>query len=274
MIGSRPLTALLLVPLALTGCSAKQRVRTETTLADIMISDQQSQQIGLQVREDLDKQGVRYIKDPEVLAYVDGIAARIFPLARKDRPGVDFSVKVIDDPNTVNAFATPGGYLYLYSGLLLAADNEAEVAGVLAHEAGHVVGRHVERQMVSSYGLQAIASMAIGSNPSLAQEIAASIASTGLMRAHGRSEEIEADEYGARYSARAGYDPHAMITFFGKLGAMEQKTPGMLGWLRTHPTSRARIDNLKGYIADHHLHGTELDAARHQQIRRRLSQGG
>jgi len=274
MTGARRLAVLSLLPLSLAACSSVQRVRTETALANVLISDQQSQQIGLQVREDLDKQGVRYVKDPEVIGYVDGIAARIFPLARRDRPGVDFTVRVIDDPKTVNAFATPGGYLYLYSGLLLAADNEAEVAGVLAHEAGHVVGRHVERQMVNAYGLQALASMAIGSNPSLAQEIAAGIASTGLMRAHGRSEEIEADEYGARYAARAGYDPHAMITFFKKLGAMEQQTPGLLGWLRTHPTSRARIDNLRGYIDDHHLRGTELDATRHQQIKRRLQSDG
>jgi len=273
MSGTRVAAALLIAPLALAGCSAKQRVRTESALAQVLISDQQSREIGKAVREDLDQQNVRYVSDPQVIAYVDGIASRIFPLASKDRPGVEFSVRVIDDPDTVNAFATPGGYLYLYTGLLIAADNEAEVAGVLAHEAGHVVGRHVERQMVNAYGLQAVMALALGNNPSLGKELAAGIAATGLMRAHGRSEEIEADEYGARYAARAGYDPRAMITFFRKLGALEQGA-GTPGWLRTHPTSRARIDNLNGYIRDRKLHGADLDAARHEQIRRRLRQGG
>lgn len=253
------------------GCSTEQRVRTETALAKTLISDQQSNQIGLSVKQELDQQGVKYVKDAQVVSYVEQTAAPILRYARRDRPGIDFKVFVIDDPKQVNAFATPGGYLYVYTGLLLAADNQAEVAGVMGHEAGHVVGRHVERAMVNAYGLSAMASMALGENPGQVKELAAGLAATGVMRAHGRSEEIEADEYGARYTSKSGYDPRAMITFFEKLAAGEQRSPGIMAWLRTHPTSEARIDNLRSYIKDRRLRGTVQGVEAHRAVKRRLS---
>ena len=264
-------STLLLVILAGSACSTQQRVRTETALAQALISDEQSQQIGEQVHAELDANGVRYTSDGTVQGYVSDISARIFSLAKRDRGGTDYHVHVIEDPKAVNAFATPGGHIYVYTGLLLKADNEAEVAGVLAHEAGHIVGRHVERAMVNAYGLQALASLALGNNPSLTQELAASIAATGVMRAHGRGEETEADEYGARYASRAGYDPHAMITFFEKLAAGESRSPGLLAWLRTHPMAQDRIDHLKRYIRDNGLTGATRNEARHQEIKKRLT---
>src|SRR5512134_925424 len=182
--------SLILPVLAGAGCSAKQRVNAETSLARALISDQQSEQIGQQVHAELAAKGVRYVNDRRVTGYVERVAGKIFDLARRDRPGVNFHVHVIDDAKTVNAFAAPGGHVYLYSGLLLAADNEAEVAGVLAHELGHVAGRHVERAMVNAYGMQSLAALALGKNPGLAQQLAASVVSTGILRAHSRSEEI------------------------------------------------------------------------------------
>ena len=264
------LSTLLVMILAGSACSTQQRVRTEAALAQALISDEQSQQIGQQVHAELDASGVRYTRDSTVQGYVSDISARIFSLAKRDRGGTDYHVHVIEDPKAVNAFATPGGHIYVYTGLLIKADNEAEVAGVLAHEAGHVVGRHVERAMVNAYGLQALASLALGNNPSLTKQLAASIAATGVMRAHGRSEETEADEYGARYASRAGYDPHAMITFFQKLAAGESRSPGVLAWLRTHPMAGDRIDHLKRYIRDNGLTGSILNEAEHQQIKMRL----
>lgn len=257
-------------PLAALSCSTPQRVHAETTLAKAFVSDEQSNQIGDQVHADLNDSGVRYLEDPYVRAYVEEIGARIFSLAGKDRPGVNFHVHVIDDPKTVNAFATPGGHTYVYSGLLLEADNEAEVAGVMAHEAGHVVGRHVERAIVSSYGLQALAAAALGDNPAPAKELAAGLAGTGIMRAHTRSEETEADEYGARYISKLGYDPHAMITFFTKLEATEGRTPRVMRWLSTHPLTPDRISHIRQYIQDNHLRGTNLGEARHHAVQERL----
>ncbi len=260
--------AALLIVVA--GCSAQQRVQTETALAQALISDQQSAQIGEQVHAQLQSQGVHYVSDPEVTRYVEGVAGRIFDLARRDRPGVDFHVHVIDDSKTVNAFATPGGHVYVYSGLLLLAENEAEMAGVLAHESGHIVGRHIERAMVNSYGLQALAAVALGNDPSAAKQIAAGLVGTGVMRAHSRSEETEADEYGARYASRLDYDPNAMITFFQKLQAKESSGPSALAWLNTHPLTADRISHLTDYIRQNNLHGSVLAAERHRAIRAKL----
>ncbi len=264
------LTILSVATLAESACSTQQRVQAETTLAQAIVSDEQSRQIGEQVHAELDAKGVRYATDGTINGYVSNISGGIFSIAKSDRPGMDYHVHVIEDPKTVNAFATPGGHIYVYTGLLVAAENEAEVAGVLAHETGHIVGRHIERAMVNAYGLQALASMALGKNPSLTQELATSIAATGFLRAHGRSEEIEADEYGARYASRTRYDPRAMITFFEKLGAGEARAPAGLAWLRTHPMAQDRIDILRRYIRENGLTGTVLNEARHQQIRRRL----
>jgi predicted Zn-dependent protease len=267
----RFLFTIMLVPL-LAGCTPMQRVSTETSLAKMLVSDQQMEQIGEQVHAELQSQGVRYVKNTAVTGYVEGIAGRLFGLARGDRDGVNYHVHVIDDPKMVNAFATPGGHIYVYSGLLLAADNEAEVAGVLAHETGHVAGRHVERAMVNSYGVQTLASLALGQNPSMAKELAATVLGTGLLRAHSRSEETEADEYGARYISRLSYDPQAMITFFQKLQAKESGASGGMAWLRTHPVTGDRIAHLREYIGSQRLGGSVLGRERHLAVEQKLAQ--
>src|SRR4051812_32249869 len=131
------------------GC-ATMGTNAEKVAAEQLISIDQENQLGLQVKNELEqKQNIRYITDPTVGNYVTGVANKVIAFGKKDRPEVQWQVHVIDDAKTVNAFATPGGYLYVYSGLLLAADNEAELAGVMAHETGHVVARHSARSMVA-----------------------------------------------------------------------------------------------------------------------------
>src|SRR5215468_1110353 len=222
MIGIRSRLFLVIVVLALAHCSSQQRIEAETLAAKTFISDEDENQLGLQVKQELEQQqDVRYIKDPAITDYVRGVGERIFQFASKERPNLNWQLQVIDDPKTVNAFATPGAYVYVYSGLLIAADNEAELAGVLAHESGHVVARHSARNMIDAYGLEAVTALALGKNPSLLTAVATSIAAKGSLLAHSRSDENEADEYGARYSSMAGYDPHGLVTFFQKLQAKE-----------------------------------------------------
>lgn len=253
-----------------TGCAA-QRISAEKAVANVLISDEQEEQLGKQVKQELEqKEKIQYVQDPAILEYVNQIATPILRAANRDRKGVKWKINVINDPKTVNAFATPGGYLYVYTGLLLAADNEAEVAGVLAHEAGHVVGRHSARAMVNAYGLQAITQIALGENPGTAAQIAAQLVGGGAMLAHGRSEETEADEYGATYASAARYDPKGLITFFQKLQKMQGDVPGVLKWLSTHPTNADRIRYLEQYIAKNGLQGTELGADRLAPIKQKL----
>ncbi|MGH9866667.1 MAG: M48 family metallopeptidase [Candidatus Polarisedimenticolia bacterium] len=253
------------------GCTSQHRVSAETSVAKALISDEQSEEIGRQVHAELEQQGISFTDDPVVQDYVDNIGGRILYHAEKDRPDIHYHIHVIDDLKTVNAFATPGGHIYVFTGLINAAANEAEVAGVIAHEAGHVVGRHVERQIVNAYGLQALSALALGNDPSTIKQLSVTLAGTGLLRAHSRSEEIEADEYGARYMAAAGYDPQALISFFRTLEKQSQGSPPrVLAWLQTHPTEARRIDNLEEYIKENDLVGARLGDARHQEIKRRL----
>jgi predicted Zn-dependent protease len=253
-----------------TGCAA-QRIRAEKAVADVLISDEQEEQIGRQVKQELEqKEKIQYVQDPAVLEYVNRISTPILQAANRDRKGVKWKINVINDPKTVNAFATPGGYLYVYTGLLLAAENEAEVAGVMAHEAGHVVGRHSARAMVNAYGLQAVTQLALGKNPGTGAQIAAALVGGGAMLAHGRSEETEADEYGARYASGANYDPRSLISFFQKLQQRSGDTPGVLKWLSTHPTHSDRISHLEQFISRNGLRGSELGADRLAAIKQKL----
>ncbi len=244
---------------------------TETMAAQLLISNEQENSLGLQVKNDLEQnQHVKYLNDPAVQMYVRGVADKVIAFGKKDRPDVVWQVNVIDDPATVNAFATPGGYLYVYSGLLLTAHNEAELAGVMAHEAGHVVARHSARQLVAQHGLEAVSAMALGTNPGLVGQIASGVVSKGTMLVHSRADETEADEYGARYSSMAGYDPRGLTTFFTKLEAQQGATPKLLSYLSDHPATADRITHVNEYIAQNNLRGADLGAARFMAMRQRL----
>ncbi|HZX40257.1 MAG TPA: M48 family metallopeptidase [Myxococcaceae bacterium] len=251
---------------ALGGCG----IHTTEGMAKALVSDEQEDQLGQQVKQELDKQGTKYVQDPEVVNYVRGVAEKIFVYASKDRPGVKWKVYVIDDPKQVNAFATPGGYLYVFTGLLMAADNEAQLAGVWGHESGHVVARHSARQMVDAMGLETVLSIALGENPNQLAELAATLATKGALLSYSRQDETEADEYGARYSAAAGYDPHGIIQFFEKLKAMEGNVPSIAKFLSDHPLTSDRIAHLQQYIAEKHLSGTVLGAERLRPVKQKL----
>ena len=264
----------LMIPFALSACATVESgVRsTETLAARALVTSEQENSLGLQVKNDLEQnQHVKYLVDPAVQLYVRGVSDKVIAFGKKDRPEVTWQVNVIDDPATVNAFATPGGYLYVYSGLLLTASNEAELAGVMAHETGHVVARHSARQLVAQHGLEAVSAMALGNNPGLVGQIASGIVSKGTMLVHSRADETEADEYGARYASLAGYDPHALVTFFTKLEAQQGSSPKLLSYLSDHPATPDRITHINAFIAQNHLGGSELGASRFMAIRQRIN---
>ncbi len=235
-------------------CGARQKV--ETAAAKALIPPSTSEQIGLQVQKELQQQGVRFVDDPAITGWVDQLARPILAIAREARPDVgEWKLRVIDDPKTVNAFATGGGDLYVYSGLLLAASSGAEVAGVLAHEVGHVVLYHIERQLVDTYGLQALTQLALGQSGGVAQQIATAVATKGALLAHSRSSEAEADAWGTVHVAQAGYDPHGLASFFKKLLAEEGNSPQILGWLSDHPTTPSRVEEVERIIREKNLKG-------------------
>ena len=264
----------LMIAVVVAGGCGTVGTRAETIAATQLIPPEQENQLGLQVKQELEtKQNIRYVIDPTVVSYVRGVADRVIAFGKKDRPDVTWQVNVIDDTKTVNAFATPGGYLYVYSGLLLQTDNEAELAGVMAHETGHVVARHAARNLVAAFGLQAVSQMVLGQNPSLLENIASGIATKGLLLTHSRADETEADEYGARYANAAGYDPHGLVTFFQRLQQKEGQVPGALVFLSDHPATPDRVSHVSAYIAQHALAGSDLGAERFSPVKAMVARG-
>lgn len=250
-------------------CATVTRASAEQSVAQVLVSDEQEFQLGLQVHEQLKKENTKFSENEQVGIYVEQLAKKLVAQADKDRPGVTWQYFVIDDPATVNAFATPGGRIYVYTGLLLAAENEAEVVGVLGHELAHVVARHSARQLVASKGLEVVAGMALGKDAGQIASLAAALTGKGAMLAYGRGMELEADEYGARYASGIGYDPHGIGSFFQKLGA-KQGDPGILVWLSTHPASADRVEKINAYITAAGLGGTNLGVAELKTIQRAL----
>jgi predicted Zn-dependent protease len=267
----------VLVPTALVatlalgvGCSSRPVVAAEKAAAAILISPEQENQLGAQLHAQLQKEGMKFLEDPEVTRYIDDMIRPILQAAKRDRPELKWRIHVVDDP-AVNAFATPGGYIYVQKGLILASQTESELAGVLAHEAGHVTGRHGARNLVQAYGLQTVAALALGENPGQLAQLAAQILATGAMLKHSRVQEIEADEYGARYSSAAGYDPRGLIAFFQTLQKQSGDTPRPLTWLSTHPAHSERISHLQAYIKKHNLRAGQANPlGRLSQIQQRL----
>jgi beta-barrel assembly-enhancing protease len=184
----------------------------------------------------------RMIQDPVITEYVNRVGQN---LVRNSDAKVPFTIKVIDSDD-INAFALPGGFFYVNSGLILAADNEAELAGVMAHEISHVVLRHATREMTRAnyVSMATIPLMFVINSWGLyeATNLALSLALPVTFMKFSRDFEGQADYFGLQYMYKAGYDPEAFIDFFEKIKALEKEKPGILAKaFESHPPTPDRI---------------------------------
>jgi predicted Zn-dependent protease len=183
----------------------------------------------------------KLITDPQVIGYINQLGQS---LVRNSDSLVPFTIKVLDSDD-INAFALPGGFFYVDSGLILAADNEAELAGVMAHEIAHVAACHAARQRTRAklMNMASVPLMMIGGPIGYAGYEALTIAMPISNLKFSRRFESEADYLGVQYMYKAGYDPEALTTFFEKVKAHEKGKPGAVAKaFRTHPQTPERIE--------------------------------
>jgi beta-barrel assembly-enhancing protease len=203
--------------------------------------------MGRQYAAQIEK-STKFITDPVITEYVNRIGQN---LVKNSDAKVPFTIKVIDS-DEINAMALPGGFFYVNSGLILNADEEAELAGVMAHEIAHVAAHHAARQMTrANYAqLGTIPLIFIGGWTGYGIYEAANIAVPMTFLQFSREFEAQADYLGVQYMYRAGYDPQAFISFFEKIQALEKRKPGMISKaFADHPQTPDRIEHSQNEIA-------------------------
>jgi predicted Zn-dependent protease len=200
------------------------------------ISDRQEVDLGQQMNQEI-QQEVRISRNSQLNSYVEQIGRRL--AANSTRPNIPYTFQVVEDP-AVNAFATAGGFIYVNTGLLKTADNEAEFASVLAHEMGHIEGKHLIKQMRQRAIASGVASVS-GLDRSKAVGIGVQLA---LNLPRSRQDEFDADKRGLANITRTGYAQSAMVSFMKKL----QGSSSVPAFLSTHPGASDRVISLQNQI--------------------------
>lgn len=227
--------------------------------------------LGKQLAQEIERQA-KLVDDAAPAEFINRLAQN---LARNSDLKVPLTAKMIDSQE-VNAFALPGGFLYVNAGLVMKAETEAELAGPIAHEIAHIAARHGTRQ-ASRGQIVSIASISLiflGGWPGYAARQGLGVALPLGFLKFSRGFEQEADLLGVQYMYKAGYDPTAFVDFFEKMAALERKKPGTLGELfRSHPNTDSRIKATQATIQD--LIGRQMQyvvsTSEFQDIQRRLA---
>ncbi len=240
------LAALALLAALAAGCAVNPATGKHQLM---LVSERQEVEIGRESDRSISAEMGLY-DDAKLQAYVQDLGRRL--AARSERPDLGWTFRVIDDP-VVNAFALPGGFVYVTRGILAHMNNEAELASVIGHEIGHVTARHGASQMTKAQ----LAQVGLGLGSILAPERAdrfGGIAASGLgllFLKHGRDDERQADGLGLRYMVVAGYDPRPMADMFDMLERVSASAGGggVPAWASTHPAPENRRSWTENKIA-------------------------
>jgi peptidase M48-like protein len=230
---------------------------------------EREQALGRQLAQEVES-SARLVTDPVITEYINRIGQN---LVRNSDARVPFTIKVLDT-NEVNAFALPGGFFYVNSGLILAADNEAELAGVMAHEIAHVCARHATKNMTRAqlWNMASIPLIFIGGPVAyVVADVAGLAVPLGFLK-FSRDAEREADLLGLEYDYATGYDPGAFVEFFEKLNVEKKKQNMVAKAFSTHPMNVERIeaaqDEIRKYLPDRPEY--VLDTSEFESVKARL----
>lgn len=233
-----------------------------------LISIEEEWQLGARLARDIEQQ-MPMVRDPQALAYVNRVGRQM--VAQTNMANLPFEFHIVNDPS-VNAFAIPGGHVYVHTGLIAAADNASELAGVIAHEVSHITARHATEQLSRQYGISILASLVLGQNPAAYQQILAQILAAGALARYSRAAEEEADRLGLQAMHAAGYNPQGMVTMFEELLARQQRQPGAVErFFSSHPLTQDRIREAQARINGLPPRtGLVTDEAEFRSVRNRL----
>lgn len=209
-----------------------------------LLSTPQEIEIGKQLSAEVEKEQ-KVHPDPYLQSYVRRVGERL--ASKAYRTDVPYQFTVIDNPGVVNAFALPGGHMYVYTGLLLLCQTENELAGVMGHEIGHVAGHHHGESLTRQYGAQILTEMLLGPEATASRQQIAAIAAGMIQLRFSRSQELEADRQGMRMLVESGYNPEGLVAFMRRMLQYEasQGAARPMAFLSSHPATERRVADLE-----------------------------
>jgi predicted Zn-dependent protease len=240
-----------LVSAAIALCACTKNAATGRMQLNRYSTDEEIR-LGTEAKPELVKEYGGEVQSPQLRAYVDRVGRSMVPHTEGDGPSLPWEFTVLDS-DVINAFALPGGKVFISRGLLARFNNEAQVAGVLGHEIGHVIAQHVDERMSQALGWNVlVAGVGIGTDSQVAVAVA-NLFSQGYQLKFGRDQERESDVLGVRYMAAAGYDPHGMLEVLDVLREAGGRG-GQPEFLSTHPHPETRLKTVNELLAGPYRH--------------------
>ena len=242
------LTLIMLISILQTNCSQIGQQVSGFNL----YSTAEEMRIGYEYSKQIEQQ-IALNKNADIIEYINDLGQRMVQVSK--RSNIPFTFKVVDDP-AVNAFAIPGGFCYVNTGLIRFAETEAELASVIGHEIGHVVGEHSMKRMSKARAINAtlslgsiLGSIFIGEKTTENVLLVADLAGTGILLNYSRGDELEADRFGIQQMHDAGINPIGSQQFFEKLSSKDKEGPSEIEkLLSTHPATKDRVKQARKLI--------------------------
>lgn len=255
------------------GCSLNTVGNFGNTLieaaSDVNIfTDAEEQQFG-QAFVAQHEQEIKLYTDPVVTNYINDLGQSLVRYSKRNN--IPYTFKVVDTKG-INAYAIPGGFIYVHLDLIRATKSESELAAVLGHEIGHIVGRHSMKRLTQVYGIEILKQLILDEDDSEFKKLVADVLAAGLLFRYSRDHERESDFYGVQNVYDAGINPEGAAVFFETLRAMRKSKPSTIEkFLSTHPVPNERVRNVRNQISQlPPKSGLRTDSSRFQQIKRRI----
>jgi beta-barrel assembly-enhancing protease len=247
-------------------------------IADTFFSDKDDvalgQSLDLEFRSESSQ--IKILENPALKSYIQGIVNQILKSNEvKKKKIFPYQVTLVNDDRTINAFCAPGGFIYVYTGLLYFLENEASLAAVLAHEIAHAEKRHVRQRMLSTIGVQIILSAILGGDSSGWKDIAGQLAGNLALLSNSRRDELEADDFGFQYLRSTPYYQGSMSYFFEKILKEEKKgkfSKTFEKFLSTHPLAEDRLKENEKRIQKNKIQKASVNNLFESRYKTKLSQ--